>query len=140
MFPDVILKHLMDMEDMVDLVQGPSLYELWKYYEKSQAILKLDLMEFKTSGAGGTLRALQCVESGSAQIPHWLNNYIKLVGDATNLFNVFEFNTTLALHMSRSQCHHQLPQCVMFIPLPLHEFSDLQHPQDSHLCIHLDAQ
>jgi hypothetical protein len=102
---DIILKYPMNIEDMVDLVQGPSLYELWKYYEKFQAILKSDLTDVKTSGAGGTLTGLQCAESGSSQIPRWLDDYIESIGDATNLFDVFEFNTALANHISGSRSH-----------------------------------
>jgi hypothetical protein len=102
---DIILKHPMNIKVMVDLVhwQGPSLYELWKYYENFRAILKSDLTEFKTSGAGGTLTGLQCVEFGSSQIPRWLDDYIESIGDATNRFDVFEFDTALASHISGIQ-------------------------------------
>jgi len=98
-----ILKYPMNIEDMVDLVHGASLYELWKYYETFRAILKLDLTKFKTSQAGArnTWTHLQCVESSSFRIPRWLDDYIESIGDAPKLFDVFEFNTALVRHVTR---------------------------------------
>jgi len=90
-----------DLEDKLDVISGASLYELWKYSEKVRAILASDLTEFRTSGARGTLTGLRCV--ASSQIPPWLDDYIASIGDAPNRFEVFEFNTTLAQHVSGSR-------------------------------------
>jgi BTB/POZ domain len=47
-----------DLEDKLDMMPGASLYELWKYYEKVRSILASNLLEFRTSGARGTLTGL----------------------------------------------------------------------------------
>jgi BTB/POZ domain len=94
---------IMDLADKLDVISGASLYELWKYSEKVRAILASDLTEFRTSGARGTMTELRCVASGSSQIPPWLDDYIASIGDAPNRFEVFEFNTALAQHVSGSR-------------------------------------
>jgi hypothetical protein len=93
----------MNIKKMVDLVQIASLYELWKYHETFRVILKLELTEFKTSGAGGTLTGPLCVEFRCSQIPRWLDDYIESIGDDLNLFDVFEFNDALSRHLSQNQ-------------------------------------
>jgi hypothetical protein len=91
-----------DLEDKLDVISGASLYELWRYSEKVRAILASDLTGFRTSGARGTLTGLRCAAI-SSQIPRWLDDYITSIGDAPNHFEVFEFNTALAQHVSGSQ-------------------------------------
>jgi hypothetical protein len=98
-----ILKYPMNVEDMLELVQGGPLDALWKYYKKFQATLELDLRVFKASGARGTLTGLQCVDFGPSHISGWLGDFIGSIGRAPNLFDVFEFNSALALHLSGSQ-------------------------------------
>jgi len=98
----IILKYPMnieDLEDHLDIMQGASLYELWKYYEKVRTILASDLKEFRTSSARGTLTGLTCVKLSSSRIPSWLDDYIGSIGDAINLFDFVEFNTAMARHM-----------------------------------------
>ena len=105
-----ILKYPMnieDLEDKLDMMSGVALYELWKYYAKVRLILICDLTEFRKSGARGTLTGLSCVESGSSQIPRWLDDYIDSIGYAPNHFDSIEFNTALARHMKdnhRCEC------------------------------------
>ena len=90
-----------DLEDKLDVMQGTSLYELWKYYEKARAILASDLTELRTStsGVSSALGSLRCSASGSSQIPGWLDEYIKSIGDAPYFFDFVEFNMALARHM-----------------------------------------
>jgi len=92
---------LEDLEDQLDTMQGTSLYELWKYYENARAILASDLTELRTStnDVSSALGGLRCSVSGSSQIPRWLDDYIKSVGDAPHLFDFVEFNMALARHM-----------------------------------------
>ena len=104
----IILKYQMDiadLEDKLDMMPGPYLYELWKFYQNSRAILASDLMEFRTSSSGVShvLEGLRCSTSGSSQIPRWLDDYIKSIGDAPRLFDFVEFNMALARHM---RCGH----------------------------------
>ena len=87
-----------DLEDKLDVISGASLYELWKYSEKVRAMLASDLAEFRTSGARGTLTGVRC--GASTPTPPWLNDYIASIGDAPNRFEVFEFNSALAQHVS----------------------------------------
>lgn len=88
-----------DLEDKLDMTSGASLYELWKYYEDVRAVLRSDLTEFRTSGAGGTLAGLQCTEFSPSQIPRWLDDYIASMGDSPNIFDFIEFNSALARHL-----------------------------------------
>jgi len=103
-----ILKYPMnieDLEDKLDMMPGATLYELWNYYASVRLILVSNLTEFRTSGARGTLTGSSCVESGSSQIPRWLDDYIESIGHAPNLFDFVEFNTSLARHMrDKTQC------------------------------------
>jgi hypothetical protein len=97
-----ILKYPMnieDLEDKLDGMPGASLYELWKYFEEVRSFLASDIKEFRTSGARGTLTGLHCADSGSSQIPRWLDDYIASIGDTPHLFDLIEFNIALARHM-----------------------------------------
>jgi hypothetical protein len=91
------------LEDRFGTMSGASLYELWKYSGKVRPILASDLEEFRTSGAHGILTGLSCVELSSSQIPRWLDDYIASIRNAPNLFDIFEFTTTRARHVSQFQ-------------------------------------
>ena len=97
---------IVDIEDKLDMMPGTALYELWKYRENVRAFLASDLEEFRTSGARGTLTGLPCVASGPSQIPRWLDDHIKSIGDAPNLFDFFGFNAALTLHMKDEAYQH----------------------------------
>lgn len=99
-----ILKYPMDiadLEDKLDIMSGPSLYELWKFYQSTRAILASDLMEFKTSptGVSDALEGFSCSATGSSQIPCWLDDYLKSVGDAPHMYDFVEFNMALSRHV-----------------------------------------
>ncbi len=97
-----ILNYPMTIEniDMLDIMPGASLYELWKYYERVRAILEWDLTEFRISGARGTMTSLRCEEYTSSRIPNWVDQYIVSIGKALNLFGLVEFNIAMARHIS----------------------------------------
>jgi len=88
-----------DLEDKLDMMPGASLYELWKYYQKVRAILASEFERFRKSGAHGTLTGLNCVEPGSSEIPHWLDDYIASICNAINPLDFIEFNTAVARHI-----------------------------------------
>ena len=88
-----------NLEEKLDIMSGASLYELWRYYESVRAVLRSDLTDFRTSGAGGTLADLRCTQLSPSQIPRWLDDYVASIGDAPNLFDFIEFNTALARHL-----------------------------------------
>ena len=94
-----------NLDDKLDIFQGSSLYELWKYHERVRAILASDLKEFRASGARGALTGLRCGRFSSppliSDIPNWLDDYIKSIAGAPHLFDVFELNTALARHIKR---------------------------------------
>ena len=100
----IIFQHPMsiaDLEDKLDMIPGPALFELWSYYVEVRAILASDLKEFMTpaSGISPALGNLHCSASRSSQIPQWLCNYITSIGNAPHLFNPAEFNMALARHI-----------------------------------------
>jgi hypothetical protein len=96
-----------DLEDKLDIMPGATLYELWKYYNKVHTILSSDLMEFRISGAQGTLADLQCVESSSSQILRWVDDYIVSVGDAPHLCDPVKIYTALGCHLLDEPRHNR---------------------------------
>jgi hypothetical protein len=88
-----------DLDENLDIMPGASLYELWKYHERVQAILASDLMEFRMSGAHGTITGLSCTELSSSQIPSWLDRYIGSIQKSPKLFDIIEFNAAMARHL-----------------------------------------
>ncbi len=102
----IIGNYPMTPEDYVnkfDIVACSPLYELWKYHEKSRAILAEDLTAFTVYGARGIMTGLDCRESSSHHIPSWLDQYIKSIGNAPNLFDLVEFNIAMARHISEGK-------------------------------------
>ena len=105
-----ILKYPMDIadfQDKLEMMSGRSLYELWTFYQNSRTILASDLMEFRTSTSGviSALGDFRCSAPGSSQIPGWLDEYIKSIGDAPHFFDFVELSMALARHMkSGSGC------------------------------------
>ena len=85
-------------ENMLDILPGPPLYELWKYHERVQAILALDLTEFRKSRARGTITGLRCTELSPSQTPMWLDQYIESIGKNLNVFDYAELSMALACH------------------------------------------
>jgi hypothetical protein len=88
-----------DFDNKLDVMPGASLYELWKYCERAQAILSSDLTESRTSCARGTNTDLRCTELSSSQIPSWLDQYIESIGINPNLFDTAELNIALVRHL-----------------------------------------
>ena len=99
-----ILKEWMTIEDFgnkLDTMPGASLYELWKYHERVQTILALDLAEFRKSGAQGTIAGLRCTRLTFSQIPRWLDQYIESIAKTPKLFDTAELNIAMARHITR---------------------------------------
>jgi hypothetical protein len=87
-----------DFDNTIDTIPGAYLYELWKYHERFQVILALDLTEFRESGAHRTTTGLQCTALSSSQIPLWLDQYIGSIAKTPKLFDMSELNTAMARH------------------------------------------
>ena len=97
----ILLKHSMAIEkfdDMLDIMPGISLYELWKYHERVRVILESDLTVFAASCARGTITGLRCTELSSSQIPSWLDKYIESIGKNPSLFDPAELNIAMVRH------------------------------------------
>jgi hypothetical protein len=88
-----------DLDEMLDIMPGASLYELWKYHEKVQASLVSDLTEFRESGAHDTITGLRCTDLTSSQIPDWLDDYIESIGESPHLFDSAGLSTAMARHV-----------------------------------------
>jgi BTB/POZ domain len=98
----IFLKYSMTIEDFDDnlgIVSGASLYELWKFHQSVRAILASDLTSFRKSCAGGTITDLRCTELSPSQIPRWLDQYIKSIGENPSLFDSTEFSLAMARHI-----------------------------------------
>ena len=97
-----------NLDNKLDIMPGASLYELWKYHESVRAILVSDLVNFRESGARGTMTSLRCTEFSSSQIPSWVDQYLVSLGNAPYLFDPLEFNIAMTRHttngISRRGC------------------------------------
>jgi hypothetical protein len=92
-----------DYDNKFDIVPRVPLFELWKYHEKSRAILASDLTKFKALGARGILMGLGCRESSAHPLPSWIDQYIESIGNAPNQFDLVEFNIIMARHISENR-------------------------------------
>ncbi len=98
-----ILKHastIEDLEDMLDIIPGASLYELWKYHERVRTTLASDLEQFRKSGARGTITGSWCTDLSSSRIPRWLDQYIESIVKTPKLFHTGEFSIIMARHIA----------------------------------------
>jgi hypothetical protein len=111
-----------DFGDKLDIMPGTSLYELWKYYERVQAILASNLTKFRTSCARGTLTDLQCTELSSSRIPRWLSQYIESIGKNPNLFDYAVLNIVMARHVTSKDKAELGCKCASITSQTINEF------------------
>src|SRR5258708_6777625 len=92
-----------DLDNKFDILPCTSLYELWKYHEKSRAILASDLIDFRVSGARGTIAGIGCgmhtTYTTLYYLPTWLDQYIESIGKSPILFDLLEFNIAMTYHV-----------------------------------------
>ena len=122
-----ILKYPMDiadLEDKLDMMPGPALYELWNFYQKARAILASDLTELRTptSGLSGALGGLHCSASLSSPLACWFDDYIQSIGDTPHLFDLVELNMALARHLRNDASYGYGCACVSISSLMIHNF------------------
>jgi hypothetical protein len=110
-----------DLDNMLDIVPGASLYELWKYRKTVLAILASDLTEFRRSGAHGTITDLLCTQLGTSQIPRWLDDYIDSIGKTPNLFDLVELNIAMARHI-KDKANEVSCECVSIPSQTIRDF------------------
>ena len=101
-----------NFDNKLDIMPGASLCELWKYHERVRAILVSDLTEFGRSGARGTVTGFLCEEYSSSHIPQWTDQYIKSIGNTTNLLDLIEFNIAIARHINTVGVQWRMCVCI----------------------------
>ncbi len=98
------------LEDKLDTMPGSFLHELWKYHQRVRGSLMLDLIEFRRSGARGTLKDLQCNKLSSFGYPSWLDNYFVSIAKSPAAFDLTRFHMALTRHSAlgglSSGCSH----------------------------------
>jgi hypothetical protein len=85
------------LEDKLALMPGAYLHELWKYHQRVQAQLRLDL----PSGAGAVLKGFgpACSQyANSNGGPYWIELYIWSIIENPSRFDSIEFQMALARH------------------------------------------
>ncbi|KAH8985641.1 hypothetical protein EDB86DRAFT_2958365 [Lactarius hatsudake] len=87
-----------NLEDKLDTMPGSFLHELWKYHQRVRGSLMLDLIEFRRSGARGTLKDLQCNNLSSFGYPSWLDDYFVSISKSPAAFDLTRFHMALTRH------------------------------------------
>jgi hypothetical protein len=99
-----------DLEDKLDIMPGSFLHELWKYHQRVRGSLMLDLIEFRRSGARGTLKDLRCSKLSSFGYPSWLDDYFESIAKFPAAFDLTRFHMALTRHSAlggfSSGCSH----------------------------------
>ena len=99
-----------DFDDKLDIMPGSFLHELWKYHQRVRGSLMLDLIEFRRSGARGTLKDLHCNKLSSFGYPSWVDDYFESMAKSPAAFDLTRFHMTLMHHSAAggfsSGCSH----------------------------------
>ncbi|KAI0253676.1 hypothetical protein BJV78DRAFT_160812 [Lactifluus subvellereus] len=93
-----------DLEDKLDVMPSPFLYELWKYHQGVRTHLISDINHFRKSGVCDTLKGLNCVSHASSGIPHWIDGYIGSIIETPSSFDPTVFQMVLARHVGTYRC------------------------------------
>jgi len=86
-------------EDKLAIMPGAYLHELWKYHQRVQAQLRLDL---PSSGAGVALQGFNCSQQATTGNPYWIELYIWSIIENPSRFDSIEFQMALARHTAGS--------------------------------------
>ncbi|SRR6266702_560546 len=88
------------LEDKLAMMQGAYLHELWKYHQRVQAQLRLDL---PSSGSGAALKGFNCSQyATNTGNPYWIELYIRSIIEHPSRFDPIEFQMALARHTAGS--------------------------------------
>ncbi|KAH9024489.1 hypothetical protein EDB83DRAFT_2679040 [Lactarius deliciosus] len=87
------------LEDKLAIMPGAYLHELWKYHQRVQAQLKLDL---PSSGTRELLNGFNCAQYSVDGNPYWLELYIWSIIENPSRFDSIEFQIALARHTAGS--------------------------------------
>ncbi len=101
------------LEDKLAMMPGAYLHELWKYHQRVQAQLRLDL---PSSGAGAVLKGFNCSQyANNTGNPYWIELYIWSIIENPSRFDSIEFQMALAQHTAGSGT----TQCTSCILIPV---------------------
>ena len=99
----ITLKYTLTIENLegkLDIMPGIHLHKLWKYHRRVQDNLVADVDGFRESCARNVLKGLNCVVLTASKIPQWIDDYTISVAYRPSLFDLTEFQTALARHVS----------------------------------------
>jgi hypothetical protein len=88
-----------NLEGKLDVMRGDHLHELWRYHQRVQNNLVLNINGFRDSSAYKAMKSLNCAFRHSSGIPKWIDDYICLIARTPSSFDVFEFQGALARHL-----------------------------------------
>ncbi|KAH9022504.1 hypothetical protein EDB84DRAFT_1402559, partial [Lactarius hengduanensis] len=100
------------LEDKLTMMPGAYLYELWKYHQRVQLQLKLDL---PSSGASAVLKGLNCSQCTKNGNPYWIESFIWSIMDHPSRFEPIEFQMALARHTAGSST----TRCLFCLLIPV---------------------
>ena len=95
-----------NLDGKLDVVPSDHLHELWRYHQRVQENFLSSIDGFITGSDGyKALNSLNCVDRTSCGTPHWIHDYICSETFTPSSFNLFEFQSALARHVSdENQC------------------------------------
>jgi hypothetical protein len=108
-----------NLEGNLDVMPGDHLHELWKYHQRVEENLVSTIEVFRGSGAYKALNNLKCVALASSGIPKWIDDHIYWMAWTPSYFDLFEFQSTLARHLSSLT-----QQCICCASLPRHAMDE----------------
>ncbi|KAH9018374.1 hypothetical protein EDB85DRAFT_2095954 [Lactarius pseudohatsudake] len=100
------------LEDKLTMMPGAYLYELWKYHQRVQLQLKLDL---PSSGASAVLKGFNCSQCTKNGNPYWIESFIWFIMDHPSRFDPIEFQMALARHTAGSST----TRCLFCLLIPV---------------------
>ena len=102
------------LEDKLAIMPGAYFHELWKYHQRVQAQLRLDL---PSSGACEVLKGSTCTQYATTGNPYWIELYIWSIIEHPSCFDSIEFQMALARHISGSGTVWCSPSGCNLIPV-----------------------
>ena len=101
----------------LDVMSGDHLHQLWRYHQRLRRKLISKIDGFRQSSAYRALDSLDCSVLTRFKIPKWVDDYICFMASTPSSFNIFEFQSALARHIS-SRDKVQGKQCSFCTCLP----------------------
>ena len=88
-----------DLEDMLDVMSGSFLLELWTYHQRVRTHLASDLDRFKTNSTSTKMEG--CTSPSPFRIPSWFDRYITSISQIPSRFDHMGFQMVLVCHVNR---------------------------------------